>query len=169
MGRNGRRVSDAIIVSSFSSQSGKVTISSPLPAVQEFFISSAPSELTAFFFLHMPFTLYNRLFLTMRTCTVFPQISTRALISYRASKTRCLNETRSLFEHRRLFLIAYFEGTVDLCCSLIAAHLRSLWELHTGDLYPRQQWASFALQEHFLRNSRVVFLHLSFQKTLARR
>ena len=33
---------------------------------------------------------------------------------------------RRLFEARRLFLIAYFEGMVDLRRSIIAAHLRGL-------------------------------------------
>ena len=43
---------------------------------------------------------------------------------YRASKTQHLNETGRLFESRRLFLIAHFQGKVDLRRSLIAAHLR---------------------------------------------
>ena len=40
--------------------------------------------------------------------------------------TRRLNETGRLFEVRRLFLIFYFESTVDLRRLLIAAHLRGL-------------------------------------------
>ena len=31
-----------------------------------------------------------------------------------------------LFEAYRLFLIAYFKGTLDLLCSLIVAHLRGI-------------------------------------------
>ena len=57
-------------------------------------------------------------------CTVFPRISARALISYMASKTRHLNKNGRLFESRRLFLIAHFQGTMDLRRSLIVAHLR---------------------------------------------
>ena len=104
-----------------------------------------------------------------KVLTVFPQISAWALISYRASKTRRLNETGRLFESRRLFLVAHFQGTVDLRRSLIAAHLRGRWALPTGDLQPRQGWPSFALRKHFLRSGRVVFLRLTLQKTIARR
>ena len=38
-------------------------------------------------------------------------------------KTRSLNETGCVFEARRIFPIGYFECTVDLRHSLIAAHL----------------------------------------------
>ena len=71
--------------------------------------------------------------------TVFRRISSRALISYRASKTRRLNETGGLFEARRLFLIADFEDAVDVRLSLIAARLRGLWALPPGDLRPQQR------------------------------
>ena len=96
-------------------------------------------------------------------CTVFPRISAIALISYRASKTRRLNETRSLFEAHRLFLITYFEGTLDLQHSLIAAHRRGFWALPVSDLRPRQRWPSFALREHFQSSGKVVFLHLTLK------
>ena len=69
--------------------------------------------------------------------TVLPRISIRALIFYMASKPRRLNKTGCLFEARRLFLIVYFEGMVNLRRSLIAAHLHSLWALRPGDLWPR--------------------------------
>ena len=42
------------------------------------------------------------------TCTVFPRISARALISYRGSKIRRLNEIRHSFEAWHLFPITYF-------------------------------------------------------------
>ena len=49
---------------------------------------------------------------------------------------RRLNDTGRLFEARSLFLIAYFEGPVDLRRSLIAAHLRGFWALPPEDLQP---------------------------------
>ena len=106
------------------------------------------------------------LYITGFVYTLFPRIIARALISYMVSKPRRLNETGHLFEARRLFLIACFEGTVDLWHSLIAAHLSGLRALPPGDLRPQQQWSSFMLREHLLRSSRVVFLHLTLQKTI---
>ena len=75
---------------------------------------------------------------------------------------------RRLFEARRLFLVAYFEGTVNLRRSLIEAHLRGLWALSPGDLGPRQRWPSFALREYLFRSGRVVFLHFTLQNTIVR-
>ena len=103
-----------------------------------------------------------------RYSTVFPRISPWVFISYSAFKTWCLNETGCLFKARCLFLIAYFEvwWTYNVLYLLrayvIFEHFLQETSNHSSDgLYLR-------LQEHFLQSGRVVFLHLTLQKTISR-
>ena len=97
---------------------------------------STYADITYYAHICIHITPYSQVYILLlwlvKLCTVFPRVSARALISYRASKTRRLNETWRLFVTRRLFFIACFEGTVDLWSSLAAVHLCALWALPPG-------------------------------------
>ena len=74
----------------------------------------------------LPFTIYMY---------IPHDISTRDFISNGTFRTRSLTRSAFIFETRQQFLNAYFEGTVDWWCSLIAAHLH-MWCLSTFSRRP---------------------------------